>query len=348
MSSIFYNDFGESYLVEEIIIDGFEIFQLTFDKVEKKEKKEKLSPFASIFSPSKLSPLAPEYIPCCAGNVDENSTECAGNVDEEKEEIIVDQPIRRRKTFKDIVDDNNKKKQRNKDKNKYYCADLTKEKEKEREQIILVDKVESSEFTTVTKVSLLNLSTIKPARGGIIISTIIEGMKWFCFGQDWKTGEITDFGGGICYGQDLKTGLVVGRKRRNYRRDGDSHRDKEIIDKDIVQGCLREFKEESLDVFPEITKQILDDSEALFTEKMMIIIIPLSVNPIEISKTFEEQVSKLERHEVRKLFWIPEFLLKQKLSFNTMKISSPFKLYSKVSTLLKKSLMFIDKSQVTK
>ena len=181
-----------------------------------------------------------------------------------------------------------------------------------------------------TKVSDLDLSTVKPSRGGVIISTMFQGSRWFGFGQDWKTGEITDFGGGIYYGKDTVTGKVIGRRDHGSGRGRRSH-----IDRNAIDGCLREFKEESLSVFPEISYSMIENSTVLHSKKMMIIIISLDVCPYKISESFHSRVSKMSHHEIKSIFWIPESEVKQKLSHNVYTKTSPFKFYSKVCTLLK-------------
>jgi hypothetical protein len=257
--------------------------------------------FQEIKKPFKLSPHALEYIPLS---------------------VDTKEPIKK-KLFKDMVDNKVKKRILHQIPTSLFIP-----------QEKLVEKANDDKTTTVAKVSSINLSTIRPSRGGVIISTVIEGMKWYGLGQDWKTGEITDYGGGIYYGQD-DNGRVIGRKSRCNYHSPRARKEKCKIDKNVVQGCLREFREESLNVYPEITSEILNNSTALFTEKMMIIIIPLDVDPVKISKLFSEKVSKLEYHEIKSIFWIPDFILKEKLLLNKSFPSSPFKLYSKVSTLLK-------------
>lgn len=194
----------------------------------------------------------------------------------------------------------------------------------------------TEQFTRkLPKVSDLDLTTTRPARGGVVVSTMFQGTRWFGFGQDWKTGEITDFGGGIYYGQDAVTGKTIGRARGHKRSHGVGHRAGHV-DKNVIDGCLREFKEESLSVFPEISPTVLECSAVLHTEKMMIIVVSLDVCPYTISKNFYARISKMPRHEIRSICWIPEFALREKLLHNIHTKTSPFKLYSKVCTLLKK------------
>lgn len=168
----------------------------------------------------------------------------------------------------------------------------------------------------------LDLSTMKPARGGVIISTVVNGVRYFGFGVDWKTGEVTDFGGGIYYGNG------VGRRR--CRR---------WIDKNAIDGCLREFKEESLSVFPEITAVELKRATVLHTEKMMILIVPLDVCLVSVCRKFNRLMAMRTHHEIRDICWLSEPLLRHKLACNTRTVMYPFKLYSKVRTLFNKTLM---------
>lgn len=50
-----------------------------------------------------------------------------------------------------------------------------------------------------SRISEIDLSTIRPSRAGVVIVTIYKGVRYYAFGIDWATGEITDFGGGVSY-----------------------------------------------------------------------------------------------------------------------------------------------------
>ena len=98
----------------------------------------------------------------------------------------------------------------------------------------------------VEKVSRLDLSLVRPGRGGVVLSATWNGVKYLGMGEDWKTGEITDFGGGLSYVKLAAAGGGEVKKVKVKRR----HGRKRGMDKDAVLGSMREYLEESLGVFP--------------------------------------------------------------------------------------------------
>ena len=139
--------------------------------------------------------------------------------------------------------------------------------------------------------------TVCPTRAGIIVwsrdSSAESGLK-FCLGLDCKSGDITDFGGGV-----------------SYRKDGSA-----------LNGALREFNEESHGVFGEFTPSQLQDCMVIYNRSMLIIflridniaspLIDLTVNepvtvepgPVELSAKFESRATP--RSEISNLIWVDE------------------------------------------
>ena len=58
------------------------------------------------------------------------------------------------------------------------------------------DKMPDEGFLPLGK---LKLTEMKQSRGGVILTTLFEGVRYLGFGRDWDTGDATDFAGGISY-----------------------------------------------------------------------------------------------------------------------------------------------------
>lgn len=139
----------------------------------------------------------------------------------------------------------------------------------------------------------LNLKMVKPQRAGVILYTLTH----FGFGIDSTYHEYTDFGGGIRY----KT------------------------DKDVIQGALREFREETLN---SIKIQYGQDNLVLYDNKMLILFI--KVNDMdEITNQFNNAYKKAKKSEMSGIKWLTYDELKMMIN----NYHSP--IYSRVKHFLK-------------
>lgn len=177
----------------------------------------------------------------------------------------------------------------------------------------------------VCKASEIDLKLVKPGRAGVIVSTIYNGIRYFGFGIDWKTSEITDFGGGAAY---TKTNFAKNQVRKKNRR--------RRTDTDVIHAALRECREESFSehVFGPLWDKV-DISTAIYNSKMLILIIPLVICPFISSLIFNSIVVTKKKHEIRQIYWMNEELLKSKLKYNVPTMDSPFIMYNKVQSFLK-------------
>lgn len=118
-------------------------------------------------------------------------------------------------------------------------------------------------------------------RCGIIPYTIINGIKYFCFGIDTKTNNITDFAGG--------------RKR----------------DESFFEGAKREFNEESLGIF----KGYYCGSKIKFRYKSSyIMFIHFHIDNIqEIYNKYIDRLIFENNSETNGIIWLDENQLKEKL-----------------------------------
>lgn len=122
----------------------------------------------------------------------------------------------------------------------------------------------------------IDVESIKPDRGGVIVYTTINGNLFFGLGIDSRSGDLTDFGGGI-----------------NYKHD-----------KNAINGSLREFMEESLSVFGAYSYHDVKKCLAVYSETIMIIFLHLEVDVVSITNTFNQRVKLLKNPEVSHIFWL--------------------------------------------
>jgi len=113
-------------------------------------------------------------------------------------------------------------------------------------------------------------------RAGIIPYRYSKNGLIFLMGVDKKFKEITDFGGGY------------NRKK----------------DKNKVDTALREFKEETLGIFGEITREQIQDSLAIINNKNLIIFLHMPILEKETIQLFEEKHKKVKYSEIETLVWL--------------------------------------------
>lgn len=112
-----------------------------------------------------------------------------------------------------------------------------------------------------TTVQSINLKYVQPTRAGIIIYTVYNNAVYFGLGLDSKTHDLTDFGGTV-----------------KYKMDGD-----------VVKGALREFTEETLDIFEPITPNELKHCPVLYDNDNCIIFMHVGVTPDIVSKAYNNK-----------------------------------------------------------
>lgn len=168
------------------------------------------------------------------------------------------------------------------------------------------------------KITDIDLNLIRPRRAGVIVSVWWEGIRYFCFGKDWDSGEMTDFGGSVMY------------KKRHGRKK----------DKNVITGALREFEEETLRVFGTISEQTILNGQnlCLLNQDTLVIFVSFQIsqciNPWIVSQQFNWRVSQLPRHEVSQLIWISQNFLEEKIAHNTPSKSCSLRVYDRIRDLL--------------
>jgi hypothetical protein len=110
-----------------------------------------------------------------------------------------------------------------------------------------------------TKVRNVNLDCVKPRRAGIILYTVYEGSVYFGMGLDSRTHDLTDFGGGVSYSTD----------------------------KNVINGALREFQEETLKIFEDLTIDNIGHCPVIYDSKNLIIFLHANIDPNEVCNKFK-------------------------------------------------------------
>lgn len=113
-----------------------------------------------------------------------------------------------------------------------------------------------------------------PMRGGFI--PYCDGK--FCFAVDARTGDLSDFAGGISY-----------KKGR---------------DECFLRGALRELREESLDVFKDYLPKNFSNTLVLYTNTTATIFVEIKCDMDEIVEKFREKVKNAVNPEVKDMVWL--------------------------------------------
>jgi len=124
-------------------------------------------------------------------------------------------------------------------------------------------RCKDNKICTVVKTTTqkIDLNCVRPHRAGVIIYTYYNGSIYFGLGLDSRTHDLTDFGGQI-----------------NYH-----------IDKNVVNGSIREFEEETLNIFEKITFEDIRSCPVIYDKYNLIIFVHLNIDPDIVSKSFNKK-----------------------------------------------------------
>ena len=132
--------------------------------------------------------------------------------------------------------------------------------------------------------SFNKVSNLKTVRAGVIPYSIINNSLYFLLGVDTKTGELTDFGGGVKYNESS------------------------------IDGAMREFEEETYRCLArkhyDVRSDELQQSKILSDKEKMTIIF-MKIDPEWFNKASDnffhnKQYSNLRYHEISKIIWVHE------------------------------------------
>lgn len=116
-----------------------------------------------------------------------------------------------------------------------------------------------------TTVQHLNLDTVRPQRAGVILYTVYNDAVYFGFGLDSRTHDLTDFGGGVIYKRD----------------------------RNVVRGALREFEEETLQIFESISPDSIGRCPVVYDLHNLIIFIHLDIHPDVACRAFHAKYEQI-------------------------------------------------------
>ena len=165
------------------------------------------------------------------------------------------------------------------------------------------------------KVKELDLTAVKPQRAGIILYTKMNEVFYFGLGVDTMTKEYTDFGGGISY--------------------------KDKFDKNVIAGALREFNEETLNIFGDWCYDDVQDSLALYNLSNLIIFKYITVDSYNeltlIKNTFLTAYQDMTEHGIK-----PEVCDIEWLTLNELKVQITMRdnLFHRIQFFLQKAGQF--------
>jgi hypothetical protein len=171
------------------------------------------------------------------------------------------------------------------------------------ESKIIIYKNKIIKPSVISEVNELKLDIITPKRSGVIVYTIHNNNIYFGMGVDTKTGELTDFGGGVKYKYDINA----------------------------VNGGLREFSEESLLVFGALNINDIKYSTVVYDNNVMLIFIFMNLNINYVTSLFRRRVKYFNNPEIIDINWltVDEFLDSLNNKGRNM--------YSRVKRLIQKS-----------
>jgi len=116
----------------------------------------------------------------------------------------------------------------------------------------------------------IDVKNIKSSRSGVIVYTVYKNNTYFILGIDTKSGDITDFGGGV-----------------SFKRE------------DVITGGLRELAEESLGIFGIISKDEIKNCLAVYDEDNIIIFIRIDIDINSKYNEFTKRIKCVNNPEVK-------------------------------------------------
>ena len=129
-------------------------------------------------------------------------------------------------------------------------------------------------FISTSFTKNINIERNGPVRSGVIIYTRKNNKTFFCLGVDADSKDLTDFGGGV------------------------------TKDETVVEGGLRELKEESQGIFGTISVEEIENTISFSSYNMAIIFIPKDVDMDKMANDFNSIIEKTENFEVSGIKWL--------------------------------------------
>lgn len=121
----------------------------------------------------------------------------------------------------------------------------------------------------------INWSDKKYIRAGFIPIVKQGNILFFGFGVENKVGAIGDFGGHYEPG----------------------------VDRDVLDAAIREYREEALNVFGEVTRNNLQDYYVLEGTNTVEILLSVPPTIYKYTELFHEMVANIHEHEIQNVIW---------------------------------------------
>lgn len=122
-----------------------------------------------------------------------------------------------------------------------------------------------------SRVCDIDLKRVYPNRAGIILYTQYNNDIYFGLGRDSISHELTDFGGTAKY------------QKNNVA----------YSDSNVISAAIREFNEETLNIFEDITSDDLSNCLCVYDKYNMIIFVNIDIDPESISNKFNEKCKQM-------------------------------------------------------
>jgi hypothetical protein len=171
----------------------------------------------------------------------------------------------------------------------------------------------STNIVQTKKLEDVNFNKIRVERAGFFIYTIYNGNIYIMVGIDSKTHDLTDFAGTIKY----------------------------KMDKNVVNGAIRELQEETLEIFEAITYKDIKNCITVYDNDNLIIFMPVLLNPDIVCYEFNEKYRKTIENKRCKME--PEvcgvtWLALEEFNYH---IKNPGVMYSRVQNVLSRAGNFM-------
>jgi hypothetical protein len=130
----------------------------------------------------------------------------------------------------------------------------------------------------ITTVKNLNVGSLRIPRAGFFIYTVFNGRLFIGCGVDSRNHELTDFAGQVIY----------------------------KIGETVIHGALREFKEETQEIFSTLTTKDIENCLTIYDNNNLVIFMNINIHPDIISQEFNEkyQASAVFKPEVCAITWL--------------------------------------------
>jgi hypothetical protein len=170
--------------------------------------------------------------------------------------------------------------------------------------------------TPASRCIVRNFPTSKRCRrAGVLLVTTWNGIVYFGFGVHGMTHELSDFGGSMLH-----------------------------IDRTSIHTAMREFSEETLDIFNPLTMEDIKNSPVIYDDYNLIMFLVTSVDPDEVGTKFLARYEKIvndersnrcyrELPELCEITWLTWKELQEVIRVK----KSPNLLYEKVRSFLEKA-----------